>query len=127
MIFVDTSFILSLLIKSDLNHSRALELSETFHENKMINTTVLTETLNAFMGIGGKVGISLYENLKETFEIDYLTPNDFDESVNLYLSYDSSINYSDCTILRSMQKNNLNKIATFDSDFNKVNGLIIIN
>jgi len=126
MIFIDTSFLLALLIKSDVNHKRALQLSKLFNENKMINTTVLTETLNAFIGIGGKIGISLYETLKEMFDIDYLTPSDYDEAVKIYLSYDSSINYSDCTILKSMQKNNIYRIATFDSDFNKVNGLEVL-
>jgi hypothetical protein len=126
MIFIDSSFLLALLIKSDINHHRALELGDNFYENKMINTTVLTETLNAFNAVGGKTGVSLYENLKEMFEIDYLTINDFDESIEIYLKYDSSINYSDCTILKSMQKNNISKIATFDSDFKKVNGIEII-
>ena len=36
MIFVDTSFLLSLLLKSDVNHYKALELSDTINENKMI-------------------------------------------------------------------------------------------
>ena len=106
MIFIDSSFLLALLLKSD--------------------TTVLTETLNAFNAVGGKTGFSLYENLKRMFEIDYLTINDYDESIKIYLNYDSSINYSDCTILRSMQKNNIFKIATFDSHFKKVNGIEVI-
>lgn len=126
MIFIDTSFLLALLIKSDVNHYNALELSDKFHENKMINSTVLTETLNAFTCIGGKIGISLYQNFKEMFDIDYLTIADYEDAINIYLSYDSSINYSDCTILKSMQKHNINKIATFDSDFKKINGLKII-
>lgn len=126
MIFIDSSFLLALLLKSDINHNKALELGDNFHENKMINTTVLTETLNAFNAVGGKTGFSLYENLKRMFEIDYLTINDYDESINIYLNYGSSINYSDCTILRSMQKNNIFKIATFDSHFKKVNGIEVI-
>ena len=126
MIFIDSSFLLALLLKSDINHNKALELGDNFHENKMINTTVLTETLNAFNAVGGKTGFSLYENLKRMFEIDYLTINDYDESINIYLNYDSSINYSDCTILRSMKKNNIFKIATFDSHFKKVNGIEVI-
>ena len=126
MIFIDTSFLLAILIKSDINHNKALELSDTFYENKMINSTVLTETLNLFTGIGGKIGISLYNNLNNMFDIDYLTKNDYDDAIEIYLSYNSSINYSDCTILKSMQKYNINKIATFDSDFNKIKGLDII-
>ena len=45
----------------------------------------------------------------------------------IFLDFDSSINYSDCNILTSLFKNGINKIATFDSDFEKIRGLIIIN
>ena len=126
MIFVDTSFLLSLLLKSDVNHYKALELSDTINENKMINSTVLTETFNAFNGVGGKTGVSLYDNFKEMFDIDFLTLQDYDDAMDIYLAYDSSINFSDCIILKTMQKFNLSKIATFDSDFKKIKGLDII-
>ena len=126
MIFIDSSFLLALLLKSDINHNKALELGDNFHENKMINTTVLTETLNAFNAVGGKTGVSLYDNFKEMFDIDFLTLQDYDDAMDIYSAYDSSINFSNCTILKTMQKFNLSKIATFDSDFKKIKGLDII-
>ena len=41
MIFVDASFLIALLISTDHFHERALEISETINERKVINNTIL--------------------------------------------------------------------------------------
>lgn len=127
MIFVDTSFLIALLISSDQFHEKALNISQTINERKIINNTVLNETLNAFTGKGGKIGKELYDVICEMFDIQYLNSADYDDAIELYLHYDSSINYSDCTILSTMFQNDINQILSFDSDFEKVKGISIIN
>lgn len=127
MIFVDTSFLIALLIKTDSRHEKALKISESIHERKVINNTVLNETLNAFTGKGGKLGKELYQVIGEMFDIQYLNQEDYENAVEIYLHYDSSINYSDCTILSSMIQNKINKIVSFDSDFKKISGITVIN
>ena len=127
MIFVDTTFLLALLIKTDSHHETALNIGRDIHEKKIINNTVLNETLNSFSGKGGKIGKQLYQTINEIFEVVYLDEDDYSEAIDLYLNYDSSINYSDCTILETMFKNKIDKIATFDSDFDKIKGIKIIN
>ena len=127
MIFVDTTFLIALLIKTDPLHEKALEISETIRERKVINNTVLNETLNAFTGKGGKAGKELYQFILEMFDIIYLDEKDYENAIDIYLNFNSSINYSDCTILSSMVKNKINRIVTFDSDFNKIKGINVIN
>ncbi|MBQ6629694.1 MAG: type II toxin-antitoxin system VapC family toxin [Methanobrevibacter sp.] len=127
MIFVDTTFLIALLIKTDPLHEKALEISETIHERKVINNTVLNETLNAFTGKGGKVGKELYQVILEMFDVKYLDEGDYEDAINIYLNFNSSINYSDCTILSTMIKSKINRIVTFDSDFNKIKGITVIN
>lgn len=127
MIFVDTTFLLALLIKTDRYHDLALNIAKNIQEKKMINNTVLNETLNAFTGKGGKIGKELYQVINEMFDIEYLNEDDYKNAEDIYLNYDSSINYSDCTILVSMQKNKIDKIISFDSDFNKIKGISVIN
>ena len=127
MIFVDTTFLIALLIKTDPFHENALEISGTIHERKVINNTVLNETLNAFTGKGGKVGKELYQVISEMFDVKYLDESDYEEAIDIYLNFNSSINYSDCTILSTMVKNKINRIVTFDSDFNKIKGINVIN
>lgn len=126
MIFIDTSFLIALLIKTDPLHERALEISEEIHDRKVINNTVLNETLNAFTGNGGKLGRKLYDVINEMFDIEYLDSIEYKNSIDIYLNYDSSINYSDCTILTTMFQNRINKIATFDSHFEKIDWLTVI-
>lgn len=126
MIFVDSSFLIALLIQTDSLHEDALKIGHSIHERKMINSTVLNETLNAFSGKGGKLGKDLFNEIIEMFDIEYLTDECYNDAMEIYLSYDSTINYSDCTILATMFKNGVNKIATFDSDFEKVRGLILL-
>ena len=127
MIFVDTSFLIALLISTDQFHEKALEISKTINERKVINNTVLNETLNAFTGKGGKIGKDLYDLILEMFDIQYLTPMDYQNAIDLYLHYDSSINYSDCTILSTMFQNDINRIISFDSDFGKIEKICVIN
>lgn len=126
MIFIDTTFLIALLFKTDPLHEKALLISESINERKVINNTVLCETLNSFSGKGGKIGKELYNIINEMFDIEYLDSEDYDVAMDIYLAYDSSINYSDCTILAIMFQNNIDKIATFDSDFEKIKGLTII-
>lgn len=127
MIFVDTSFLIALLISTDHFHERALEISETINERKVINNTVLNETLNAFSGKGGKIGMDLYNIILEMFDVEYLSPVDNEKAMDLFLHYDSSINYSDCTILTTMFQNNINRIVSFDRDFEKIEMINLIN
>ena len=127
MIFVDTSFLIALLISTDHFHEKALEISETINERKVINNTVLNETLNAFTGKGGKIGEELYQIIEEMFDIEYLNQADYEHAMEIYLHFDSSINFSDCTILSTMIRNKIDKIISFDSDFEKVKGIKIIN
>lgn len=127
MIFVDTSFLIALLISTDHFHERALEISETINERKVINNIVLNETLNAFSGKGGKIGKDLYNIILEMFDVEYLSPVDYEKAMDLFLHYDSSINYSDCTILTTMFQNNINRIVSFDRDFEKIEMINLIN
>ena len=127
MIFVDTSFLIALLISSDNFHENAVDISQTINERKVINNTVLNETLNAFAGKGGKVGKELYDAIIEMFDIYYLNSTNYEDAIDLYLHYDSSINYSDCTILSTMFQNNINPILSFDSDFEEIDGISIKN
>ncbi|WP_405267611.1 type II toxin-antitoxin system VapC family toxin [Methanobrevibacter sp.] len=126
MIFVDTSFLIALLIKTDKFHDKALKISETITERKVINNTVLNETLNAFTGKGGKIGKDLFYIITEMFDIQYLNQTDYEKAIDIYLQYDSSINYSDCTILSTMIQNKIHHIASFDSDFKKIQGISVI-
>jgi len=126
LIFVDSSYLISRIITNDKYHERAVELENELNERRIINNTVLNETLNAFTKSGGTSVKELFDKLTDIHEVVYLSSADYAESAELFHHYDSSINFSDCTVLHTLFKMKTNKIVSFDSDFSKVKGLTVI-
>ena len=126
MIFLDSSYLIALMLKQDRNYKKASDLKTTiFNERIIINNTVLSEVLNSFNKYNS---LNLEHNVNNMFkfDIDYLTEDDYKKALTYYRYYNTAINFSDCTILVTMNKYNTDKIVSFDSDFNKIMGIINI-
>ena len=124
MYFIDSSFLISLLTENEKNNQHSCEISENINEYRVINNIVLSETLNGIRRYEKRVDINkIYTIINEVMEIKYLKKSDYEEAINIYSYYNGSINYSDCLILKTMQDNNINKILSYDNDFDKINGL----
>lgn len=126
MIFLDSSYLIALMLKQDRNYKKASDLKTTiFNERIIINNTVLSEVLNSFNKYNS---LNLEHNVNNMFkfDIDYLTEDDYKKALTYYRYYNTAINFSDCTILVTMNKYNTEKIVSFDSDFNKIKGIINI-
>jgi predicted nucleic acid-binding protein len=122
--FIDSSFLISLLTENEKNNQHSCEISENINEYRVINNIVLSETLNGIRRYEKRVDLNkIYTIINEVMEIKYLKKSDYAEAVNIYSYYNGSINYSDCLILKTMQDNNINKILSYDDDFDKINGL----
>ena len=70
--------------------------------------------------------IELDEILDTLLNLDkvvFLTSEDYNESLKLFKYYNLSVNYSDCTILKTMMDNNVSVVVSFDEDFDKINGI----
>lgn len=128
MIFLDSSYLKGLIDVKDTRHRDALGVRESiddFNEKTVINTTVLVETLNWSV----KTNIlanKIYSDLKCENMLVNLTRDDYLKSLEINCWFGNSINYSDCTIINTMFSMGITKIATFDSDFDKIEGFNII-
>lgn len=125
MLFIDTSYLLSLINVMEKNHEKAIQLLEHIDkEETLINSTVLIEMLN-------RLKKKRYDKYRNTIidliynmdNIHYLTTEDYSKSLDTCKYYNFSINFSDCTILESMKQFNVTHIVSFDSDFDKVNNI----
>lgn len=126
MIFLDSSYLIALMLKQDRNYKKASDLKTTiFNERIIINNTVLSEVLNSFNKYNS-LNLEHNANNMFKFDIDYLTEDDYKKALTYYRYYNTAINFSDCTILVTMNKYNTDKIVSFDSDFNKIKGIINI-
>ena len=125
MIFLDTSYIIGLIIKNDRYCNISSDIrSNLKNEAKITNITVLIEVLNSLnkYNFHGDVG-ELVKYLLSCNIFHFLTFEDYQIAINLFRYYDGGINFSDCTILESMQKHGITRIASFDSDFDKIKGI----
>ena len=97
-------------------------------EAKMINNTVLNEVLNSLKPKNYRLEVNYIINrLLSLQKIDYLNYDDYITSINIFKYYNQSLNFADCTILKSMFDNNVSQIISFDDDFEKIKGITTVN
>lgn len=82
------------------------------------------EVLNSLKKNNHKIELDeILDTLLNLDKVVFLTDKDYNESLNLFKFYNLSVNYSDCTILKTMMDNNVSVVVSFDSDFDKINGI----
>ena len=125
MIFLDSTYLIGLMIDNDDYHQKAHQLRPIIDkERKIINNTVLVEVLNSLKKNNHKIGLTeIMDTLLNLDKVVFLTNEDYNESLNLFNYYNLSVNYSDCTILKTMIDNNVSVIVSFDSNFDKIKGI----
>ena len=124
MLLLDSTYIIGLLLKRDSNSFKSNQIKPLIkNEKKLINTVILTEVLNSLTRINTNFDINEILEIINNYELDYLTIEDYKNSLEKFKYYNYAINFSDCTILNTMEKYSVNKIVSFDNDFDKVNGI----
>lgn len=106
-------------------HEESIELLNYIsNESTLINSTVILEILNNLKKKRYEAKrreiIDLLYNMDE---IHYLTTSDYDKALETCKYYNYSVNYSDCTIVNTMQHYKINNIVSFDDDFDKIKGI----
>ncbi|WP_296873113.1 type II toxin-antitoxin system VapC family toxin [uncultured Methanobrevibacter sp.] len=124
MIFLDTSYINSLIIKNDPYRQYAKNIKPLLEkEAKITNITVLIEVFNSISPYNFFGDVNELKNyLLNIYDFDFLTEEDYERAFEFFNYYNRSVNFSDCTILVSMQKHGIGRIASFDADFDKISG-----
>jgi len=133
MVFLDTSFIISLINKKDRNHKRAREVMNNINSNNYgnicISDYVFSECANVILKI--------LNNLKTTEEICtklkkdvvfFMNQDLFEETWNIFIKQKNNrLGFIDCSILAVMEKNSIKYLATFDKDFENIEGIKVLN
>lgn len=129
MVLVDSNFFIALINDKDQYHERAKELSNDImkEENKIIPLLMVSEAITS---IGkrkdGKISNKLYNVIIDNFEVCYPEKKDIEESMKLVLKYGGSLSLADCLAIYLMKEKKITNIFSFDSDFDKVNGIVRI-
>lgn len=127
--FLDTSFILALVLDSDSNHQKAVDLKKILNEKCYINNNVLNEVLTL---TGRKLNIEyakeLYYNLIDSFELlnEYDIPNYTSETFKIFEanigtnSKKTKLSFTDSSIILTMKEHNIKNLVSFDNEFKKI-------
>ncbi len=124
MIFADTNFFIGLLDKKDKWHDQALALSESINEEMMVSDLVISESVTlAGSRSGGKAGQKLYLFFVDNCHIEYVDEDILREGMEVFLRYDGKLSLPDSVSVVLMRRKGISRIASFDSDFDRVDGV----
>lgn len=124
MYFLDTTFIVALFVSNDQWHQKAVEIFEKIKIDEfIISKLVIAETITVLKNkLNAKEIREIYRTLPKIVNVidDY---EFFDDAMEIFVKYDSKISFFDSMYIYLMKKENITEIISFDSDFDRVNGI----
>ena len=134
--FLDSSFILALIIKTDENYENALELVDIFNDECYINFNVLNEVLTL---VGRKIDILAAKEVYYTLIDNFILLNEYsigeynENTFAIFETYVGSnskktkLSFTDSSIILAMNEFGIKNLVSFDKEFKRVEGINIIN
>lgn len=126
MIFIDASFFIAASIRKDQWHQRLQDiLPEVTKQDKVTSIFVLSEAVTMVGSLaGGKKGTLLYNYIMDNHEVKFVDKELSSRAMNIFLQYDGMLSFADSLSLELMKQSQIDYIASFDSDFDKVKGIV---
>lgn len=127
MYFLDTTFIVGLFVSNDQWHTQSLKVYEKIKNKKLvISKLVIAEVITILKNkLETKDIYEIYMNLSKIFIV--LEDNlHYDEAMDIFIKYDSTISFFDAMYVAISKKEGINEIVSFDSDFDKIDGMVRI-
>jgi uncharacterized protein len=128
MIFADSSFFVALVDRKDQWHpaSKAL-LPVLVDETIIISDLIIAESVTIIgRRSGGKAGEHLFHYFMDNCDLVVTDEKILKGGMGVFLRYDGTLSVSDAVSVFIMEKKNINRILSFDSDFDKVEGVVRI-
>jgi predicted nucleic acid-binding protein len=120
MIFLDSSFYVSLVIQNDVNHRKAENLAKNIRIKKITSEDILKETLTIVSQRKGKAAVArFYEDVLEDTEILPITTNRYTAGLQLFMrpTTQKDISLIDCITAALCREIGVKTILTFDRHF----------
>lgn len=126
-IFIDTSYIIRLLAETDNWHEKSKKVIPIIKKKeKIICSSVLNESITL---INKKLGVKdskiAYKIILNNLTIINENISLYNDSMNILIKY-HNLSLTDSIIIEIMKRHNIIEIASFDSDFDKIDGIIRI-
>jgi len=125
MIFVDSSYFIAVANREDRWHGHAKRLTPRLEREDLLTTDlVLSEAVTGVGSVlGGKAGKETYDVIADNCSIEVATRDRCASAITTFLQYDGTLSFADAVSLVVMQERTIQKIASFDADFDRVRGI----
>lgn len=117
-----------MVLTKDQWHKKAVQLiNEINSEEKVISDLMVVESITSIGDMkGGKEAINIFNYLQDNFTV-ISTDFEFLKSIKRqYLKYDGTLSIADTSAVEIMKNMKITQIASFDRDFDKVEGIVRI-
>lgn len=117
-----------MVLTNDQWHEEAVKIINKIDREEKVTSDLMVAEIVTSLGdrAGGKAAINVFNYLEDNFTV-ISTDFEFLKSVKeLYLKYDGALSVADISALKIMNNMEINRIASFDSDFDKVEGIVRI-
>ncbi|KZX15802.1 tRNA(fMet)-specific endonuclease VapC [Methanobrevibacter cuticularis] len=126
-IFIDTSYIVALFVPKDQYHEQAKKVLPMIDKKeKIMCQSVINETIAL---INKKAGVDaskrVYKAILDNFTVITEDMELYNDSMDTLIKY-HKLSLTDSIIVNLMKKDNIIEIASFDDDFDRVNGIVRI-
>jgi len=125
MILVDSSFFIALADRKDQWHVLAKKLRTSLAGETVIISDLIVAEAVTIIGkrSGGKAGEHLYHFFIDNCDIIFVDEQILKGGMSVFLRYDGILSVSDAVSVSIMAKKGIDRILSFDSDFDKVDGI----
>ena len=126
MIFIDSSFFIAYFNESDQWHEKSLHVAKLIkNRKKVISNLIISETVTNIGSLfKGKAGNFVYNHIIKNYNVIYDNKNRSSNAMKIYLKHDGVLSLADSLSVQIMKEQNIIEIASFDSDFDKVEGIL---
>ena len=126
MILVDSSFFIALVDRRDQWHAAAKSLLPVLaSETILISDLIVAESITIIgRRSGGKAGEQLYHYFMDNCDLVVTDEKMLNGGMQVFLRFDGTLSVSDAVSVFIMKKRSIDRICSFDSDFDKVEGIV---
>jgi len=97
------------------------------NEEKITSGLILSESVTLAGSLfGGKTGLKLFNYILDNHEVRYVDKELSFNSMNTFLKYDGTLSFADSVSVEIMKDLQIERMVSFDSDFDKVDGIMRI-
>ena len=125
MICGDASYFIALADRGDRWHRDAVRLRGRLeNESLLVTSFTVAEAVSHVGGLlGGKAGRTLYAFFLDSCEVVHVDSGLFSEGMVHWLTYGGRLSVQDATSVALMVRRGVNRLASYDADYDRVRGI----